>query len=296
MKYEEFEKVIVTEIRDSLGEDFRVFTEIVQKCNDIERHGLTICTEKSNISPVIYLDIFFYRYKYCECNISEIVEEILDLYDKHVRKDTFDSNRLKDFSMVKNSICARLVNTELNRSLLENVPHKNILDLSIIYYIFLPQENGDVWNIPVLKDYLEVWDITEDALHDIAMDNIKNDGMLLNLGELVSMSGDEEAIAAAEDSGTLYVLTNRSRLQGAIQLLNQKMMKEVCELIGENFFVLPSSINEVILIPISHKYARARNLYDTVQHMNHVQLTPDQILSGHVYHYNYKSGDLQILI
>ncbi len=47
----------------------------------------------------------------------------------------------------------------------------------------------------------------------------------------------------------MYVLTNKERSLGAGTFLYPGVLKQAEELLGERFYVLPSSIHECILIP-----------------------------------------------
>ena len=64
-------------------------------------------------------------------------------------------------------------------------------------------------------------------------------------------------------------------------------MEQAAEQVGGDFFVLPSSIHEVLMIPDDGK-ADYRELEAMVQSINETQVAPADRLSDHVYHYDQK--------
>ena len=63
--------------------------------------------------------------------------------------------------------------------------------------------------------------------------------------------------------------------------------------IGEEFYVLPSSIHEVILLPVSYS-GNPAELEALVKEVNETCVTPEDYLSGHVYRYFSDTGELKI--
>ena len=55
--------------------------------------------------------------------------------------------------------------------------------------------------------------------------------------------------------------------------------------IGTNYYILPSSLHEILLVPEDDD-ANAAVLTAMVQDVNITSLSPDEILSNHVYYYD----------
>ena len=68
-------------------------------------------------------------------------------------------------------------------------------------------------------------------------------------------------------------------------VLNEKVMEDIAEKVGGDFFILPSSIHEVILVPASKALA-ALELRSMVQEINSTQIPEEEILSNHVYKFS----------
>ena len=92
----------------------------------------------------------------------------------------------------------------------------------------------------------------------------------------------------------MFVLSNRYGVNGAAQICNAKAMKRVSGYFGGDFFILPSSIHEVILIPSRWCGQREKEFAEIVRDVNDGQLEPQEILSYHVYRYHGKTGEITI--
>jgi len=93
-----------------------------------------------------------------------------------------------------------------------------------------------------------------------------------------------------EAPDTMYVLTNDTKVNGASEILRDDIRQEIADKIGD-FFVLPSSIHETLIIPKSAGMDR-KELEQMVQKVNQTQVLPEERLSDHVYEYDAKEHEL----
>ena len=87
----------------------------------------------------------------------------------------------------------------------------------------------------------------------------------------------------------MYVVTNRYRNLGAAVMLYPDVWKKAVEKIGGSFYILPSSIHEVILIPENYGIGKIQ-LEVMVEEINNTEVDEEEILSDSVYYYNAKEG------
>ena len=293
MTYEKFKELIQNEIKELLGDKFYLSIETIQRNNNTKYQGLCIKNKECNISPVIPLEAFYKQYQCCQHTISEIADQILDKYKEIQIKNDFDISMIFNYSSAKNHIQARLVNTEKNAELLENIPHRNICDLSVVYYIQLSLETGRSGGMLISNSYLNKWDVTETELYEQAMENMKNDGLLLNLFTLVPVSATSENSTNADNKDFMYILTNKNKLLGATQILNKECMQHVKSVIQEDFIIIPSSTHELILLPVLASVDIAE-LSEILSYNNATLNLPDENLSNHIYHYSYETNQITI--
>lgn len=90
----------------------------------------------------------------------------------------------------------------------------------------------------------------------------------------------------------IYVLTNQLKFFGASVLLYRDILKKCSDLFKDDFYLIPSSIHEVIALPKELVSSR-ENLNALIQEVNREHVAPEEILSDHFYFYNYSTGQLQ---
>ena len=78
---------------------------------------------------------------------------------------------------------------------------------------------------------------------------------------------DRDEPIAPEDIGSMYVLTNTSGSLGAAALFYPDVKDKAAELLGSDYYILPSSVHEVILVPESPGI-NAAELCDMVKQAN----------------------------
>ena len=85
----------------------------------------------------------------------------------------------------------------------------------------------------------------------------------------------------------MYVASTPDKVHGACVISYQNFMDQAAERLGGDFFVLPSSIHEIILVRDDGN-ADYHNLQSMVQEVNDTQVDPAEKLTDNVYHYDSK--------
>ena len=62
--------------------------------------------------------------------------------------------------------------------------------------------------------------------------------------------------------------------------------------LGSDLYILPSSIHEILLLPVSA--GKPEELAEIVKEVNRTQVQPEERLSDSVYLYDRKSGEIRI--
>lgn len=89
----------------------------------------------------------------------------------------------------------------------------------------------------------------------------------------------------------MIILTNDKKYNGAGVILCDAVLKAVYRKIGK-FYILPSSIHEVILVPANANAMDPTTLTDLVKTVNTTQVAEEEQLSDDVYIYNGKTWKL----
>ena len=295
--FEEFKNEVVGKIREFLPESFasaEVSLQVVRKNNDLQLTGLTIRSTESNICPTIYLEKFYDEYVE-GADMSEILERIAEARMDHEVSESFDVAQITDFEQIKGKLVPRLINAEMNSELLEARPHKLVADLAVTYCALLDQSFDGTASVAVTNELMKMWNTSVEELHEIAVANLSEllpstfKGMTEVMSEMMGMSTEDmEMMGMSNDEEQMYVLSNSIKVNGASALLDAKMMEEIIEKVGD-FFILPSSIHETLVVPVKSGMD-VESLEAMVREVNSTQLQPDEILSNRVYSYSLEEG------
>ena len=288
MNYKEFQKSVLEEVKRRTGEDVRLCE--TTKNNSVVRVGI-IMGEKE-ILPIIYLEDFFYKYQQKICSIETIAKEIIKVYNEH-RDVPFSGKKILEKVGREENVICKLIHTDSNVQLLQRVPHKTFLDLSVIYYLDGGElkDKSERMTILITNDILKMIPLREEKLYELALKNmeIKFEYKFYNMIEIFEeMPIDEEEkrrlIKSCEEE-IMYVLTNKEKFWGATAILRIEILEEIGKKLKQNFYIIPSSIDEVLIVP---SYADIdREMMDImIQEVNETQVSKEERLSDHAYYYS----------
>lgn len=296
MNYQEFKNYICEAMPARLGSNVKIVLQDITKNNDIHLDGLTILTPKCNIAPTIYLNYYYSQYENGK-TLEEICQSIQNVYEKNRPSKNIDSSFFTDYDKVKSRIVYKLVNYKRNQKLLETIPHYRFLDLAIIFCCLLETSPEGSATILIHNHHLQFWNITVDELYAISLTNTPRllQYEFRTMTEILYdfLSG---ADASSFDNGEscpsgMYVLTNQCKLNGAACILYPDLLKDIADQLQCDLFLLPSSIHEVLIIPAPGQ-STCEELSQMVQEVNRTQLTPEEILSDHVYYFSRETAKL----
>ena len=220
-----------------------------------------------------------------------------------MNKETADRLRYMDYGSARWNIVYKLINKDRNRELLEEVPHIPFMDLAIIFQYIACHEEDKVELLPVYNEHIKLWDVT---VEDLYRDADKNTHLLIpymarDIREHVYVvleetgmkkSPPEEFWETDTDTEQAYTLTTENRINGAACMLYPDLIRRFSDCLGENLFILPLSINELIILPYENSdEGEARSL---IQEVNDTENTPDEILSYSLYYYDREEYRLLI--
>lgn len=303
---EVFAATVKEAVEASLGEGYEVNIHEVLKNNNTHLTGLTIKTEESNVAPTIYLEGSFERFKVGDATLPVIVSEIISVYESHKTTMFFDASLVTDFSACKERICYKLVNADRNRELLSDAPHIIVCDdLAIIFYILVSNDGEGTATITVRNNMSDLWGVSADELFKIALVNTQRlfrgtvKSMASVMMELLADRLDGEGcrefydMAVSENDVPMYVCTNTSKINGAGVILYENLLKDFAQKVGTDFYILPSSVHETLLIPVSDQFD-VDTLRAMVCEVNMTQVAPEEQLSDQVYLYSRECDQIRI--
>jgi len=258
--------------------------------NNENRTGLMIKTE-SNITPTIYVDEFYADYENGDIEFKEILTSIADMRRRYDKPD-MDVNSITNWDSVKDKVFIRLVSKD-NVGYLHGKVYREKLDMAITYAIMLDMTEVGTASTAVTMSLLDEWDITIKTLHQTAMKNMSGTAQFQSMAEVIAgiMHCDPEDLME-DGQPPMYVLSNNTKLNGAAEILDEDLMKQISAKIGGDFIILPSSIHEVIILPVSDDHS-VEDLEAMVNEVNASEVDPVDRLTNSVYRYSAATGEIR---
>lgn len=290
ISFETFKKKIVVEMEQRVGEG-KVFLESITKNNDTKITGLMIREDNHNTSPIIYLENFYADLH--EKTLTEIVEDIWELYQDKKLPCNIELSTFFRWEDVRNRIVMKVVNYEYNEALLKTIPHNRFLDLAIVYYYIYDMNEDYEATIMVTNAHMHMWSVDLRELKEVAYENYRKfyEPCVKALDEIVKermgVCADQLFVRTA-----IYVVTNQRGTFGATMILFPDILKVISEFYGDDLYILPSSIHEILVLP---KYSdNVEKLIITVREVNELCVEQKELLSNQVYLYQRNSGKVEI--
>lgn len=248
MTYFQFIHAVETKVKKEVEEEKTVSIHTNVKNNGVRRSGIMISEKGINISPTIYLEEYFHQFR-MGYPLEQIAKDIVGLYEKIRFQNSWeDGEKVKDYEFVKDKIIYRLIGREENQELLKEIPYKSYLDLAIIYYVLLEVDEYGMASMMVRAEHMDMWKVTEEDLYYRAC---KNTQELLPYEFAPMRTVIEELLGLGMEEGPaekMYILSNEMRSYGAAALIYPDCLRKIAGVVGENFFVIPSSVHETIIV------------------------------------------------
>lgn len=294
MNYQQFIEEVERRVKEKIkgNETMTVYIHTAVKNNGKERKGITVSEKGIHISPTIYLEEYFQQFQEGK-PIEKIVEKILQLYEEVKCSHPCEESLLQNYEELKGKFAYKLIHRGKNEKLLNDIPYVPWMDLAIVVFVLLEVSPYGTATVLVRKEHLEIWGLTEAQLFDEAK---KNTPILLPyqfcpmrklLREICPYAVDE----GEEEEESLYVLSNKLRSFGAASMLYDGILEKVGQKLGENYYILPSSIHEVIVVPESKSPVK-QDLEEMVREINETQVEEEEVLSDRVYYFSRKENRL----
>ena len=262
------------------------------KCNKV-LYGLVFV--KDSVGIAVYLEAFYKDFIDSNMNfldhVNYLVEYTLSEFDKVPA--IIKNNAIPTLEL--NSVYPVLINTDLNRSLLEDVLHRDIADLSIIYKINIGSYNDATLTIKINNAIAEEYGWTEEMLYEASLKSLNpmTDYTCGTLQEIFPKVFED--IKLPEDCETkLYVITNRESTLGAFGIFSEEFCK-LSNSLGEDLVLLPSSIHEYLAIEMSRATENLEGLRMMVNTINKEIVSTADFLSNNIYHYHRETKTITIL-
>ena len=300
MTQKEFNQKAMDSIKDYLPEEYQSHIVEIQEVNRAGRRydGLVVRSSSggTQASPILNLNNAFRKYEE-GATFEDIMKELADIrMSANIDQTGFTKEMIADFEQAKSKLVMRLINTEANSDYLRNKRKASIEmeDLSIIFAVRIVHDDG-VGDAVVTDDLLDCWGVSLEEVYEQAIQNCESAQVKFTniVSELFNLPKcDIEDIELDAYPVPLFILTNPQSTKGAGAVLNPFVMKRIVDKFGEDLRVIPSSTEEVMILPNDDEGPSIEELAAMVASINETNVAPEDRLSDNIYKYDMDTNRL----
>lgn len=294
---QDFVEYVKNHIQDYLPEEYQdaqITLEKVTKGNDRVLTGLTIRKAGEQITQTFYLEPYEFQHENGR-SLDSILQEISSIKIENRVPLPFDVEKLNDYEAIKSMLAIRLCDPEKNREYLKDKPYTMCGDLAATYRIHLIDSSEGIASVVITNQMLEVWKIALEKLarDAVAVENERDPTCFYTMDEQMSeimfatepTNLFERSEPLSMNFSSVYVLTNQSRINGSGVLARDGVLDKIGELIGSDYYILPSSVHELLIIPDDGNI-QTEELENMVREVNTTEVAPEDLLSDKVQYYD----------
>lgn len=247
--------------------------------NGVTKHGISI--RESNIAPCIYLDDLLAKAP--DIELDDLVAQIINIYENRKNLDIdLDEILSKDYLLSHLYIA-------LQRSSDEPLIKRDCELDGIEQYLLIKGQSVEQgsWSIKLNDGILtraeialdEAWAAGEANTFAPNATVIKS--MLDVMNDMFDCDFEEEL---GNPAIPMYVISNRTNTQGAVQVLDKKAVTAFAKKHNASkLIILPSSTHECIAIPVDDEELDISQFDSMVAEVNATQVAPEERLTNRAY-------------
>ncbi len=222
--------------------------------------------------------------------IKGAVESMVKVVEDHFRKS--DQNLIelitkdRDYGKIKDKLRLCLCNGECYRKYYGKALARPFHDMYQMIRISIDQ-----YSIIFLPADLPLWGVSEDQVFAdarVSSMNAEKESFVDLTDMLTDMIG-ETFVDENNEKGALWCLTNSSKTYGASVILYPGILEMVAEKLDDSFYVLPSSVHEVLVIAqnqVEATGASEPSLEAMIREINEAMVDEKELLSNKLYYYD----------
>ena len=305
MDYTMFKELVTDRFMDYMPEEYKKGRVSINKVNKINgsKDGLSIYQENDKGAPTIYVDDMYEKFKHND-DLEATLKEFADIYVKAVEKmPPIPISLLEDGA--KDKIYMVIINTESNKDILKDAPHREVNDTSVIYRIMVSDDEKGIGSALITNYIAEEMGMNEEQLFKLAAENTPKlfppvvkpmsqviFGMLTENGGMPKDVAEQVVDGMKGENELMWIITNNKGVSGAVNMIFEKNLHELSKGMGDDLYILPSSIHEVIAVPAS--MGDPEELAEMVLQVNTDVVDVSERLSNQVYHYDRDARKLSM--
>ena len=281
LDYEQFKVVLTTKLEELLLKSKKPYgykKQVIHKINQ-DLDAISMIGENITMSPTLYFNNMYEYYNDTDVLIEEIAMKMFETMLEGVNQTEIAGDGLPDKDKFMKNIFFQVINTEKNKTLLLEHPHREYLDLSIIYRYAVNLSDNDIATAMINYNLMDAFKLTEEELYEAAYKNTKK---IL-----------KPKITSPGFTG-FYMITNDLNIFGANGILYKDIIAKEAKLLGTDIYLIPSSIHEFLIQPVSNTL-KPKDLKEIIKDANENVIDPEDYLSDSLYIYKLETDTIEIV-
>lgn len=284
-----FENIIL-----SMLEDMGCKTEIIEVPDNSESTRLLVKKGEKNVGGktvmAIELDSLYEGFMKYHPLLQEIVNFIHNTFEENKIVAPEYKHWTESWDEVKDRLYFSIHNR--NDPSIQGAVWKEVDDLVLVARVYVESSSSGILSLIVKKDLLEKWNVSEEEVIQTAKKNAPKlfpvkinsaDGFMKEAAR--NFGGNPKEISElSADCPPMIIVTTEKGAHGAAALFYDHVLETLSEMIGDTFFIIPSSINEFFILPkeyISFADDISRIIEETNHNLN--AISAKEVLSNHGY-------------
>lgn len=243
--------------------------------------GFMIGKSGINVSPVLYYE----RMSIEDWSDEEAADYLIEIAEQNMKNENIDTSVFTDWDLAKDRLhlCACLVGTQANNIVVDRFYD---IDKYVRVLVDLPDNDDSMASVAINYAMLEQYGVSAAELFEQAL-KCSHEQYVINDMKTTLEQILGEAPADLNDIGSrMIVLTTKNKVHGASAMFDKQLLSQLAQNLGnKDFYILPSSIHEIIAVPVSDE-VNARYLRSMVKEVNNTEVSKDQRLSYSVFYYD----------
>ena len=271
LSYEEFKKEVIEKLVGYLPPQFSDCTirvERVPKVNRVmEGFVLEPPTQGQGIAmlPVLYFEPFYQLIRK-GADLERVLTFIAGTITEYPAPEMLTEASVNP-QLRKEDAILQVINRRHNAEYLKGLPHRDFLDLAVIYRLMMQTEDHQIYSAVIDFSMMQDMGLTEEELFEIARRQMKQRMPYHMIPVCVP----------------LFAYTNHEYCFGAASILEKAGIRRLARQLQDDLYILPASIHEMMLLPqkaVSYEMAQAMLLKANLEGTD-----PQEWLSDKVYVY-----------
>ena len=284
LSYKEFQESLRESISLELNKQGTYHCELkhIQK-NNVVLSGLSIRQDGKASAPIIYLNDFYQSYLK-GMPLKQIRRQLMEFYQSQEIHE-FDHANFADYGRMRDKLRVRLVNKENNQAYYKMGPYRLHPMGAEVIYVEVEKNGSGKMCMQVTNAMAELWKVPKEELFKTALENTQNNDKVKfqSMNEVIS----EMMIGNAEEdlNSPMYVLSNKDNQYGATVSLYPNVLKQISKQIGSDYYILPSSVHELLILRKKDCDITEKELRSMVREINQSFVSSEEILGNEVFEY-----------